>query len=189
MALDLMISSISANTLRQYNVSFKLWWQFCQEQSLNVLNTSIKSVITFLTGQFYNGSSYGTINTHRSALSLLLGNHVGSDDRIKRLLKGIYKQKPCRPRYTTTWNPQVVLDYIYQWIQQHLSTCSMPVLIYPECSLCFTHYVCVTRTFLVISCELLSCLLLRTKQVTLLISVIIDLSPWLPSSQRFWIAY
>ncbi|XP_045446325.1 uncharacterized protein LOC123654470 [Melitaea cinxia] len=115
-ALDLMISSISANTLRQYNVSLKLWWQFCLEQSLNVLDTSIESVITFLTSQFYNGSSYGTINTHRSALSLFLGNHVGSDERIKRLLKGIFKQKPCRPKYITTWNPQVVLDYISQWV-------------------------------------------------------------------------
>ncbi|CAG9135987.1 unnamed protein product [Plutella xylostella] len=32
-ALDLMLSSISSNTLKQYSVSFKLWWEFCVHNS------------------------------------------------------------------------------------------------------------------------------------------------------------
>ncbi|KAI5633931.1 phage integrase family domain-containing protein [Phthorimaea operculella] len=34
---------------------------------------------------------------------------------IRRLLKGAYKLKPNRPKYTSTWDPQVVFNYISKW--------------------------------------------------------------------------
>lgn len=104
-----MVQEVSGdeNSIVSPKLSLKLWWQFWPKQSLNVLDTSIESIITFLTDQFNNDSSYGNINSHHPALSLILRNNVGSDGRIKSLLRGIYKHKPCRPNYTTTWNPQV----------------------------------------------------------------------------------
>lgn len=110
-----MLSSVSVSTLKQYNTSYKLWWQFCQINSINIFDPRLANVLTFLTEQFNSGASYGTINSHRSALSLLLGGNIGSDDSIKRLLKGIYKQKPCIPKYVGTWDPQTVLNYIANW--------------------------------------------------------------------------
>lgn len=110
-----MLASISDNTMKQYSVTYKLWWQFCIENNLNTYEAPLSAVIAFLVDLFNKGASYGTINSHRSALSLLLGNNVGSDERIKRLLKGIYRQKPPRPKYSTTWDPKVVLDYVSEW--------------------------------------------------------------------------
>lgn len=110
-----MMASLSDNTLKQYNVTFKLWWQFCEFNNTEVLNDSVSLVLSFLTEQFNTGCSYGSLNNHRSALSLLLGDSIGSDDRIRRLLKGAYKIKPNYPKYTTTWDPQVVLSYIANW--------------------------------------------------------------------------
>lgn len=110
-----MLSSISQSTLSQYSVSYKLWWQFCIDNNLNTYEAPISSVITFLVDLFNKGASYGTINSHKSALSLLLGNNIGSDFIIKRLMKGVYKQKPSSPKYTTTWDPKVVLDCISEW--------------------------------------------------------------------------
>lgn len=107
-----MLSSISSNTLKQYSVSFKLWWEFCVHRQIDIFNPSIPMILTFLSEQFNLGSSYGSINSHRSALSLLLGSNIGSDETIKRLLKGIYKQKPSRPKYSSTWNPDIVLNYL-----------------------------------------------------------------------------
>lgn len=111
-----MLASLSDNTLKQYNVSYKLWWQFCDSQLNNPINSSVSSVLSFLTRQFNAGCSYGSLNSHRSALSLLLGNNIGSHDCVKRLLKGAFKLKPSRPKYTQTWDPQVVLDYVANWI-------------------------------------------------------------------------
>ena len=101
--------------MKQYSVTYKNWWQFCLENNLNTFEASVSSVIAFLVDLFQKGASYGAINSNRSALSLLLGNNIGADEKIKRLLKGIYRQKPSCPKYNTTWDPKVILDYVYQW--------------------------------------------------------------------------
>lgn len=43
---------------------------------------------------------------------LVLGKNIGSNDYITRFLKGVYKKKPCFPRYQSTWDTNVVLDYV-----------------------------------------------------------------------------
>lgn len=110
-----MLASISQNTMKQYSTTYRIWWQFCADNDINTFEAPLSAVITFFVDLFNKGASYGSINSHRSALSLLLGNNVGSDERIKRLLKGIYRQKPCRPKYTATWDPKLVLDVISDW--------------------------------------------------------------------------
>lgn len=72
-------------------------------------------VISFLTIQFNNGCTYGGLNSHRSALSALMGNNIGSDACVKRFLKGAYKLRPARPKYASTWDPQLVLNHISTW--------------------------------------------------------------------------
>lgn len=101
-AWELMLSSLSKNTILQYNVTLKLWWKFCTRLLKDVFDSSINLVLTFLTDQFNQGASYGSINTHRSALSLLLGDNIGKDEQIKRLLKGVYKMRPNLPKYKHT---------------------------------------------------------------------------------------
>lgn len=113
--MPLTLASLSDNTLKQYNVTLKLWWQFCGQNNLDPFNTSKTSTLKFLSGQFNMGSSYGTLNSHRSALSLLLGSDICSDDCVKRLLKGVYRLKPTVPKYTCTWDPQVVLNLVSTW--------------------------------------------------------------------------
>lgn len=83
---------------------------------INVFEASIPDILNFLSEQYRQGASYGSVNSHRSALSLLLGDNVGSNCNVKRLLKGIYKQKPSTPKYSNTWDPQVVLNLISTWI-------------------------------------------------------------------------
>ncbi|XP_045767233.1 uncharacterized protein LOC123868716 [Maniola jurtina] len=110
-----MLASISDNTMKQYSVTYKLWWSFCLENSIKTFDAPLSAVITFLVNLFNKGASYGTLNSHRSALSLLLGNNIGSDERVKRLLKAFYRQKPSHPKYTTTWDPKTVLDHVSTW--------------------------------------------------------------------------
>lgn len=110
-----MLGSLSDNTIKQYSVSIKLWWEFCAEKNLHPYKQGKKNLILFLSEQFNKGCSYGSLNSHRSALTLLLGSETCSNDDVKRLLKGAYRLKPVTPKYTHTWDPQVILNYISRW--------------------------------------------------------------------------
>lgn len=73
-------------------------------------NTSF--LLEFLSDCFKNGSSYGTLNNHRSAISLISTNNISDDLTLKRFFKGIFKIKPTFPRYDFTWDPTPVLSYL-----------------------------------------------------------------------------
>lgn len=61
------------------------------------------------------GASYGSINSLRSAISLILGSGLGENLDVKRFCKGVSKTRPPRPKYDSTWNPKIVLDFISKW--------------------------------------------------------------------------
>ncbi|KAJ8910797.1 hypothetical protein NQ315_004522 [Exocentrus adspersus] len=48
---------------------------------------------------------YGSFNSHRSALSLVLPGKIGEDPLIKRCLKGVFRLRSSTPRYNVTWDP------------------------------------------------------------------------------------
>ncbi|KAH9641145.1 hypothetical protein HF086_013002 [Spodoptera exigua] len=58
------------------------------------------------------GAQYGTLNCCRSALALIIGEHVGLDESIKRFFKGIYRLRPPRAKYDTTWDVSLVLNFL-----------------------------------------------------------------------------
>ena len=66
--------------------------------------------------QFDFGCSYGTLNTIRSALSLILSNidgfSVGAHPSVSRLLRGAGKVNPPKPKYDQTWDVNCVIEYI-----------------------------------------------------------------------------
>lgn len=107
-----MISSISKNTIAQYSSSLKQWWEYCNKNKIDFYNFSVPSLLDFLTNCFNQGSSYGTLNSHRSAISLISSNSISENINLKRFFKGIFKLKPIFARYNVTWNPNVVLDFL-----------------------------------------------------------------------------
>ncbi|KOB68161.1 hypothetical protein OBRU01_18711 [Operophtera brumata] len=143
-ALNLMIGSLSYKTLQQYGVCYMLWWKFCHDNDYNVFDTSVSHVVSFLTELFESGASYGTLNSHRSALSLFLGNNLGSDDCIKRLMKGIFRIRPSLPKYSnlrpsstdhlliTVKRPHrgATAQSISRWIKQTLCASGIDVAVF-----------------------------------------------------------
>lgn len=107
-----MIASISINTRAQYSSSFKRWWDYCINNEVDFYDVQISPLLDFLTQCLKSGASYGTLNNHRSAISLISTNSVGNDTRVKRFFKGAFKLKPVFPRYNVTWNPNIVLEYL-----------------------------------------------------------------------------
>lgn len=118
-SLETMLASLSENTLKQYECTYKAWWNFCIINKTDLFCASVPMVMQFLSELFNSGASYGTLNSHRSALSLLIGTRIGTDDRLKRLFKGFYRSKPPLSKYSVTWNPSLVLDTLSNWQPNH----------------------------------------------------------------------
>ena len=74
------------------------------------------SVLDFLTPLYQQGLTYSAINTARSALSSYItlenGTCVGKHPLVPRLMKGIFQEKPPRPKYTEIWDVSIVLSYL-----------------------------------------------------------------------------
>lgn len=109
------MASLSENSLRQYDSCFKKWFNYCNHNNIDLFEISIPNVILFLTQLFNEGAQFGTLNSCRSALSLISGNQIGNDDRIKRFFKGVYRLRPALPKYNNTWDTSIVLNFLSNW--------------------------------------------------------------------------
>lgn len=110
-----MLMSLSDSTAKQYDTYLKQWYQFCNNFNVHFLEASVPQVLTFLSHIVEQGVAYGSINCAKSALSLLLGPKISSDDRIKTFMRGVFRLNPPQPKYDITWDPQIVLNYLASW--------------------------------------------------------------------------
>lgn len=74
-------------------------------------NVTASDIIKFLAKEFEKDASYGSLNSIRSAISLIVGSEIGQSAIIGRFLKGVAKLRPSEPKYDSTWDPKIVLDY------------------------------------------------------------------------------
>lgn len=110
-AVEIMIGSLSDNTVRQYDVCIKRWYNYAINNEADLYKPSLSTILDFLTDVYNKGSQYSTINSYRSALSLILGK-IMSDDLISRFCKGVYRLRPSLPRYNLTWDVNIVLNHL-----------------------------------------------------------------------------
>lgn len=107
-----MIASLATKTKKQYDSALNHWIKFCADQGVDPLAGSVPTVISFLTLKFKEGLSYSSLNSYRSALSLIIGPHLGNNEQIKRFFKGVFKLRPKKPRYEEVWDANIVLNYL-----------------------------------------------------------------------------
>lgn len=107
-----MLASLSDNTVKQYDTCLRKYFNYCREKHFNPYSASTSDVLCFLTQIFNEGAQYGTINSSRSALSLLLGSGTVKNDSVTRFLKGVFKLRPTIPKYNVTWDTNIVLNYL-----------------------------------------------------------------------------
>lgn len=89
----------------------RAWCLFCDANNLDRLSGSIPTILSFLSNLFAEGLSYSSLNSYRSALSFLLGSHVGSDDRMKKFFRGVALLRPAKPKYNVTWDVDLVFAF------------------------------------------------------------------------------
>lgn len=110
-----MLASLAESSLKQYNVCYKKWFDFCVQNSLDVYSTSIPDLLRFLTMCFDAGGKYGSLNSFRAALSLILGPSISKDERLIRFFKGVFRLRPPMPKYNVTWDTTCVLSHLATW--------------------------------------------------------------------------
>ena len=66
----------------------------------------------FYIKKFKNGASYGTLNIARFAISLISSNNISNDRLLSRSFKCVFKERPIKPKYSTTWDTQPVLSFL-----------------------------------------------------------------------------
>ncbi|XP_043276104.1 uncharacterized protein [Venturia canescens] len=111
-ALEIVLASLSTATVKQYKSALSHWWNFCSTEGIDFFNPDERSLLLFLSKKFEEGASYGSLNCFRSAISLISADKIGDRPIIRRFLRGAYKLKPSLPKYSGTWEVDIVLDYL-----------------------------------------------------------------------------
>ena len=113
---DLLIAATRASTHKTYESSWNRWCRWCSGRKIDPLSSSIGDILIFLTEVFNEGLAYRSLNVLRSALSSthpkIDGFSVGQHPYVTRLLKGALNKRPPKPRYSHTWNVDVMIKYM-----------------------------------------------------------------------------
>ena len=100
---------------------------FCNSWNINPLAPTVANVVNFLSDTFHRGVGYTSVNTARGAVSSLGivvdGCRAGNHPLVTRLLRGVFNLRPSSPRYTETWDVQLVV----QRLRAMEPLCSLPL--------------------------------------------------------------
>ena len=115
-AKEIILSSWRGKTSRAYDSH---WLGSCSKRDSDPISGPISDVINFLAGLHSQGYQTNSLNPYRSAILEYMIKWMtwmwGKHPLVARLLKGAFHARPPLPRYTGTWNVQVVLDCMLQW--------------------------------------------------------------------------
>lgn len=100
---------MAESTVKQYNNALKDWWTFSKKRGCDPFCIEAKSVLEFLSEKFQYDATYGTLNTARSAISLISTQDITNNPIISRFFKGIFKLTFIKPKYDSTWDTEPVI--------------------------------------------------------------------------------
>lgn len=82
----------------------KRWWKFTHYNKIDIFNAKTTNIISFLTESFKEDANYSTLNMAHSTIALISVYDINENGLVARFLKGVFKQRPTKPRYNTTWD-------------------------------------------------------------------------------------
>lgn len=111
-SIPIVMASLSEGTIKQYRKPLSLWWDFCQKKRVNPFQAPVGYVLEFLTVSLSHVKTYGTLNSYRSALALIVIGDIGQQPVIKRFFRGVAQLRPQSAKYEEIWDPDPVLCYL-----------------------------------------------------------------------------
>ena len=104
------------STSEQYSTYITKWQEYCTEKQINPISASPTDIINFLAEQCERGIGYSAVNTAKCAIasvtSLATDKSIGQHPLVKRFMKGIFEKRPSLPRYTSTWDMDILLNHV-----------------------------------------------------------------------------
>ena len=92
------------------------WVGWRHRKQSDLFSNRLREVLDFLAEIFELGLEYGTINTHRSAISAfrkpIEGFSVGKHAKVCNLMAAAYNKRPPKLRYCFVWDVKAVLRYL-----------------------------------------------------------------------------
>ena len=89
---------------------------WCRRRQIDPVSRDIAPISEFLGELFDAGYEYRTIISHRPAISAyhqtIDCKGVSFNDKLRKLLSGVFNLRPPQPKYTFIWDVQTVLEYI-----------------------------------------------------------------------------
>ena len=112
----LLLASWQSKSSKSYDSMFQKWIGWCKERNTDPISGPVSEVANFLADLYEKGYQQRSINAYRSAIASahdrVDGVSVGQHPTVSRLMAGVANLRPPRPRYTSTWDVNKVLDYI-----------------------------------------------------------------------------
>ena len=114
--IKMLSKSWRSSTESAYASAWRQWSSWCAERNLHPISAPVSGILDFLLEQFDAGKQYRTINTVRSVISMthseVDGVQVGQHPLVTRFMKGVFNSRPPAPRYSSTWDVNIVLSYL-----------------------------------------------------------------------------
>jgi hypothetical protein len=115
--------SFSAGWKRSSEDRYERAWQsfktFLRSFSIPLHQATLRSVLDYLTHLYDRGFLWSTIGIHRSTLSMMMapidGVRVGDHPLVKRLMSGVFNERPSRRANPALWDPLKVLSVFQHW--------------------------------------------------------------------------
>jgi hypothetical protein len=99
-----------------YQSGLARWSSWCAKRQIDPISGDVQHFLEFLVGLYDQGLQHRSINSNRSAVSMthkqVDSSPIGQHPLVNRLLKGVYNQRPPQPRYSATWDVDVVTKHL-----------------------------------------------------------------------------
>lgn len=110
-----MVAALASSTQRQYAGPLKMWFAFCARRGTDPYKGKSNDLLIFLTEKFDEGYAYGSLNSMRAAVSLILPENTSNNNSITKFFRGVFKLRPTRPKYDEIWDVSVVFRELEKW--------------------------------------------------------------------------
>ena len=116
-ARDSVAKAKSSGTTRAYKSGWKKFSSWYDQRQTNPVSCPVELVVNFLVAQ-QRLVLFGTLAGYRSAIShfheKVDGMPVGKHPLVVEVMKGSFRDNPPVPRYTHTWDINIVLTYLQE---------------------------------------------------------------------------
>ena len=115
--VDILLASWGTATQKRYSGPWRARVRWCSQRGSYPISASVPEVLAFLASLVIQGNlEYRTIAVYRSAISQahdpVGSTQLGSLPVVARFMKGVFKIKPPKPRYCSTWNVKTALSFL-----------------------------------------------------------------------------